>query len=85
MKEKHIRKADEMEMSINFKAVRCAWIFLEMGLLIFSVVYLIISGGISLVSSVPFVMAMLSSFVFWIVKLYYTKRMTKAETSDDEE
>ncbi len=85
MKKKHNWKADEMEMFINYKAVRCSWIFLEIGLLVFSIVYSIVDGTISLLSSVPFIMVMASSSVFWIVKSYYTKQVTKVETEDDEE
>lgn len=85
MSKKHNWKADEMEMSINFRAVRCSWIFLEVGLLVFSIVYSIADGSISLLSSVPFIMVMASSSVFWFVKAYYTKQMSKVETEDDEE
>lgn len=85
MSKKHNWKADEMEMSINYRAMRCSWIFLELGLLTFSIVYSIADGTISLLSRVPFIMAMASSSVFWLVKLYYTKKLTKKETEDDEE
>jgi hypothetical protein len=35
---KFFRRADEMEMSINFKAMRLAWVFENVALLVWAVI-----------------------------------------------
>lgn len=68
-----MKRADEMEMAINYKSIRLAYTFLEVGLLIFCFITLATSKELLLV---PFILAMASSAIFWFMKLYYTKRMT---------
>ena len=75
-------KADEMEMAINFKAMRCAWAFLTLSLAVWCLSETISSGEIP---GVPFVLECVSSFIFFSVKIGLTNRMTKSERGNDEE
>ena len=75
-------KADEMEMAINFKAMRCAWAFLPLSLAVWCLSETISSGEIP---AVPFVLECVSSIIFFSVKIGLTNRMTKSERGNDEE
>ena len=75
-------KADEMEMAINFKAMRCAWAFLTLSLAVWCLSETISSGEIPVV---PFVLECVSSIIFFSVKIGLTNRMTKSERGNDEE
>lgn len=75
-------KADEMEMAINVKAMRCGWIFLIASLTIWFIIEFITNGDIP---TVPFVLECVSSLIFFSVKLYLTKRLTHPEGDDNEE
>lgn len=66
-------KADEMEMAINFKAMRCAWVFLALSLAVWCISETISSGEIPVV---PFVLECVSSIIFFSVKIGLTNRMT---------
>lgn len=75
-------KADEMEMAINFKAMRWAWAFLTLSLAVWCLAETISSGEIP---AVPFVLECVSSMIFFSVKIGLTNKMTKSGTCDDEE
>ena len=49
-------RADEMELSINFRAIRVSWVLTAVFLLIWNIVLLIRDGAIS---TIPFVLMML--------------------------
>lgn len=72
-------KADEMEMAINFKSTRIAFIFSTLALL----AYCIYGVAIEELFTIPFVILCISCSLFFISKLYLSKMMTK-ENSDEE-
>ena len=79
------KQMDEMEKSIMLKSVSCAWIALEIGLVIFTFVYSVGRQTFDLISAIPLVMAIMSLVVFLIEKKVLTKEMTRPESEDDEE
>lgn len=81
MKQKHNWKADEMEMAINFKAMRLSWVFLTLSLLVWSMVDVIKEGTLG----TPFLLLMVSGSISSSTKLWLTRRMTKPEAGCDEE
>ena len=66
-------KADEMEMSINFKAVRASWIYSLAFLIVWNMVSVIKTGEIELV---PFILLVSQTFIMFIVKSILTKKMS---------
>jgi len=82
-KKEKIWKADEMEMDINFKAVRLAWVFVQIALLVFIIAYILANHKWDLILTIIFSMFMASSIVFWTAKIFYTKKMT-AGIEDEE-
>lgn len=82
MHQKRNYKADEMEMAINMKAMRCGWIFLITSLTIWCLVETIVSG---VIPSIPFILECVSCVIFFSVKIWLTKKMTKPESETDEE
>ena len=77
---KIIRKADEMEMSITFKAIRNAYVFLEVALAIYCLVIVLKTGELPFVF-LPFIF---SGLIFWTSKLIETKRLSEPGDSDEE-
>lgn len=75
-------KADEMEMAINFRAMRCTWIFLVLSLAIWCIVAAISTG---VVPVVPILLLCASTIIFLTAKTVITNKMTKSEKDDDEE
>lgn len=69
---KFIKKADEMEMAINFKSMKLSWLFLTVSLVIWDI-YILIKGETS--NPVTLLIAV-NLVIFCISKLYYTKKMT---------
>lgn len=76
-----IRKADELEMAINMKAVKFAYLFVVCALFIYCVTSVIKTG-----EAPATLLAILSGsgVIFWGVKLYETNRLAK-QSDDDEE
>lgn len=72
-------KADEMEMTINFKSTRIAYIFSILALL----AYCIYGFSLEELFTIPFVILCMSCLLFFISKLYLSKMMIK-ENSDEE-
>ena len=79
------KQLDEMEKSIMLKSVLCAWLVLEIGLVVFSFVYSVGRQTFDLISAIPLVMAIMSLAIFLIEKNVLTKEMTRPESEDDEE
>lgn len=75
-------KADEMEMAINFRAMRCGWVFLVLSLAVWCIVEVISTGKIPII---PFALECISIIVFFSAKLWITKRMTLSKREDNEE
>lgn len=80
-----MKKIDEMNMWILSKSVFYAWLFLEVGLVTFVFIYSVSLQKFDLISRIPLIMAIASLVVFFVEKAYLTKKLTKAETDDDEE
>lgn len=74
-------KADEMEMSINFKSMRLAWVFSELALAIYCIVRLFMNGNLP---SVSLLILCISGAIFWVSKLIMTKQMTAGGNYDEE-
>ena len=73
-------KADEMEMSVNFKAARNAYVFLELALIIYCLVCYLKTGELPWV----WLIFIVSNLVFFGTKLIETKRLTSPGDSDEE-
>ncbi len=73
-------KADEMEMAINYKAARNAFVFLEFALAIYCLVSYLKSGELPWV----WLIFIVSGLIFYGTKLIETKRLTAAGDSDEE-
>jgi hypothetical protein len=68
-----LKKADEMEMSINFKSMRLSWAFLIITLSVWEIIELIRGNS----DSPVILLVSLQGVIFWGSKIFYTKRMTK--------
>lgn len=73
-------KADEMELAINYKAARNAFVFLEFALAIYCLVCVIKTGELPW----AWLIFIISGVVFWGTKLIETKRLTDPGDSDEE-
>lgn len=73
-------KADEMEIAINYKAMRIAFVFSIIALLAYCVYDYVTSSEIP---TIPFVIACIQGAVFFASKVSITYKMTKKD--DDEE
>ncbi|MDD3341682.1 MAG: hypothetical protein PHN72_05805 [Bacilli bacterium] len=69
---KFIKKADEMEMTINFKAMRLSWVFLTLSLAVWDI-YILIKGE---TSNLVTLLIAVNLIIFSGSKLYYAKKMT---------
>jgi hypothetical protein len=76
-----MKKADEMEMAINYRAARCGFFFLEIALLVYAYITFATTGQLP---SVPLIMCSAGGAVFWFMKIYATHVMTKDNTEDEE-
>ena len=79
---KFLRKADEMEMSINFKAMRLAWVFENIALIVWAVISQIKGDGNALI---PVTIIALQNAIFFGCQLYMTRKMTKGKKDKNEE
>ena len=73
-------KADEMEMAVNYKAARNAFVFLELALAVYCFVCVLKTGELPWVLLIFIV----SGVIFWGTKLIETKRLTGPGDSDEE-
>ena len=72
-------RADEMEMYINFKLVRIAYIFIQICLAIYCIYELYISNKLPFV----FIIWILSGVVFWFSKIYYTQKLMEDKKNEE--
>ena len=72
-------KADEMEMSINFKSIKTAYISTEICLTIYCFYHFFTTGGFSVVTAIWLV----SLAVFFVSKLIYTHNITRNENNEE--
>ena len=75
-----MKKADEMEMAINLKAARNAWVFLVAAIMIFSLIETITTDELPLI----FLFGTVSGVIFWLTKLIEINRLTKQSEEDEE-
>ncbi len=64
-------RADEMEMSINFRAMRLSWLFGTTALVVWSLESLVRSGSLR---SVPFMILIVQNTIFFCSKLIMTHK-----------
>ena len=74
-------KADEMEMTINFKAMRLSYVFTQLSLVVYCIVYTAIQGNLPLW---PFIIMCISNFIFICSKLIITKNLTGGADSNEQ-
>lgn len=74
------KKADEMELTVNYKAARNAFAFLELALAVYCLVCVINTGELPWV----WLIFIVSGVVFWGTKWIETKRLTESGDSDEE-
>lgn len=72
--------ADELEMSINYKAVRASWAFSTIYLVIWNIVAVFKMGKIEIL---PFALMCLQDIILWLAKLILTRKMVSG--CEDEE
>lgn len=77
---KIIKKADEMEMAVNYKAARNAFVFLELSLALYCLAYVLKTGELPWV----WLIFIVSGVIFWGTKLIETKRLTGPGDSNEE-
>ncbi len=77
---KIITKADEMEMAVNYKASRNAFVFLEFSLAIYCLAYRLKTGELPW----AWLIFIVSGLVFLGTKIIETKRLTSPGESDEE-
>ena len=65
-------RADEMELSINFRAIRVSWVLTAVFLLIWNIVLLIRDGT---TSTIPFVLMKLQVCSMFATKVILSNRM----------
>ena len=75
-----MRKPDEMEMSVNFRAMRVSWVFSGAFLAVWISVEMALHGELLFI---PFILLCLQTIAFYIVKLILTKRMVRANDDDE--
>ena len=77
---KIFKKADEMELAVNYKAARNAFVFLELALAVYCLVCVLKTGELPWV----WLIFIISVLVFWGTKLIETKRLSDPVYSDEE-
>ena len=75
-----MKKADEMEMAVNYKAARNSFVFLELSLAVYCLVCVFKTGELPWV----WLIFIFSGVIFWTTKLIETKRLTDPGDSDEE-
>ncbi len=72
-------KADELEMSINYKSVRASWAFSLLFLSIWNIVSIVQTGELALLACI---LLTIETLVFLTTKLILTKKMTDGGEHD---
>ncbi|MBR3356684.1 MAG: hypothetical protein IKG46_02540 [Solobacterium sp.] len=75
-------KADEMERSVNLRAMQYAWAFLLVSLMIWVIAEYMSTGELL---TIPLILILISNMIFFSVKLWLTKRMTAPGSENNEE
>ncbi len=75
-------KADEMEMSINFKAMRLSWVFVTAALLVWCVIELVVYGDTPFI---PFIILCGQNIIFFSAKLIMTNKVSGKGSSEEDE
>ena len=78
---KFLRRADELEMSISFKAMRLAWVFENTELLVWAVISQI-KGDSPLIQ---ITIILIQNIIFFGSRSYIQRKMTKKKKDTDEE
>lgn len=73
-------KADEMEMTINFKSIRIAYVFSIVTLLGYCIYDFAIQKELPFV---PFIVVCGQLFLFYFSKLYLMKKMTRGNQDEE--
>ncbi len=73
-------KADEMEMSINFRAMRIAYVFSVLALIAFCGYEIIRFGKLPFI---PFLILAIQGVLFFTTKLILTRKMSYTGDSDE--
>ncbi|MEA4845932.1 MAG: hypothetical protein VB106_01735 [Clostridiaceae bacterium] len=68
-----MKKADEMEMAINFKSMRLSWVFVNVSLFIWLAADFLKSGELPFIL---FAIIAIQNIIFFGSKLYMTHKMT---------
>ncbi len=71
-----LQKADEIELSINFKSMRLSWVFGNIALFIWLTLAFIKNGEFPLIL---FTIISLQNVIFFGSKLYMTRKMSNDE------
>lgn len=79
---KFFRKADEMEMSINFKAMRLAWVFENTALLVWAVISRIKEDTDT--SLILITIILTQNVIFFGSQSYMKRKMTKEKDKNEE-
>ena len=74
-------KADEMEMHINFRAMRVAYVFSVLALTVYCGYELIATGQLP---AIPTLICCMESFLFFAVKLFLGRKAAAGEADDEE-
>lgn len=67
-----MKKADEMEMYINLKSLRIAWVFTVICLLVWSIYDYAVNAQLGL----PFILLLTQEVVFWSCTLYLRHKLS---------
>lgn len=78
---KFFRRADEMEMSINFKAMRLAWVFGNIALLVWAIISQITGDT----SQIQIAIILIQTVIFFGSQSYMQRKMTKEKKDNNEE
>ncbi len=73
-------KADEMEMAVNFLSIRVAYIFSIVTLFAYCVYAFLIRHELP---AIPFIIFSGQLFLFYLSKIYLTKKMTKGNRDEE--
>lgn len=74
-------KADEMEMAINFKAMRLSWVFVLMALLAWCIIEFVIYDETPFI---PFVIICIQNIIFFSAKLIITNKLAGKGSDENE-
>jgi cobalamin synthase len=74
--------ADEMEMAVNFRAMRLSWVFVGIALLVWCIVGYIKDSELPYI---PFIIFLAQNIIFFCAKLLISRRLTGKNGDEDNE